>query len=81
MYTWQVYKYNDLLKNDKVKKGQMLYLQRKRNKAAVKFHRFEKGESMYAISQKYGIKLKKLYKRNDLEPGKRPEPGTRLKLR
>ena len=81
MYTWQIYKYNDLEKTDKIKQGQMIYLQKKRNRGASKYHLFEKGETMYSVSQKYGIKLKKLYKRNDLEKGKQPPVGTRLKLK
>jgi len=81
MYAWQLYKYNDLSRNDRLKAGQMIYLQRKRNKAETGYHLLNKGETMYAVSQKYGIKLKKLYSRNGLEPGKRPQNGTRLKLK
>lgn len=81
MYTWQIYKYNDLEKTDQLKQGQMVYLQKKRNRGESKYHLLEKGETMYSVSQKYGIKLKKLYKRNGIERGKQPPVGTRLKLK
>lgn len=82
MYAWQIYKYNDLEKSDHIKAGQMLYLQRKKARSKVyKFHLVEKDETMYGISQKYGIRLNKLYKHNEIPEGTEPKTGTRLKLR
>ena len=42
---------------------------------------FEKGDSMWMISQRYGVKLKKLYKRNKMIAGTSPEPGQQIYLR
>ncbi|MCF8233233.1 MAG: glucosaminidase domain-containing protein [Bacteroidales bacterium] len=83
IYAWQVYKYNDLDKTDQLKPGQMVYLQKKKRKSKeYEYHLVEKGETMYSISQRYGIKLKRLYKMNDLDENfTRPKAGTRLKLR
>mgnify|MGYP006278287489 CR=1 FL=1 len=83
IYAWQVYKYNDLEKTDHLKPGQMVYLEKKRRKSKEhEYHLVEKGETMYSISQRYGIKLKRLYKMNDLDKSfKKPKAGTRLKLR
>ena len=36
---------------------------------------------MYTISQKYGVKLKKLYEYNRMESGTEPVPGTKIRLR
>jgi LysM repeat protein len=79
---WQIYKYNDLSKKDVLQEGDVIYLQPKRNKAKNEFHRVTEGETMHSISQKYGIKLKKLYKLNNITPGTgEPEPGTMINLR
>ena len=52
--------------------GDILYLRKKANKAskdcANKPHEVQPGQSMYDISQMYGIRLKNLYKLNNLSP-------------
>ncbi|MCK5462822.1 MAG: LysM peptidoglycan-binding domain-containing protein, partial [Bacteroidales bacterium] len=62
---------------------QVLYLQPKRGKASVEFsyHTVEAGETMYDISQMYGIKLKKLYQLNLMDPGEEPEVNDEIHLR
>jgi LysM repeat protein len=72
---------NDLPHATALKSGQIVYLEHKRRKAAVKNHKVQIGETLYAISQLYGIRLKFLYKRNDLRIGSEPKKGTILKLR
>ena len=59
-------KYNDLYKDYNLKAGDIIYLEKKRTKAAkgYKFHTTANGESLYSISQKYGVRLKNLYKLN-----------------
>ncbi|MBR5276353.1 MAG: glucosaminidase domain-containing protein [Bacteroidaceae bacterium] len=59
-------KYNDLYKEYNIKAGDIIYLEKKRNKATkeYRFHTTANGESLYSISQKYGVKLKSLYKMN-----------------
>jgi len=82
MGLWQIYKYNDLSKKDVLQAGDIIYLQPKRNKAKLENHRVQEGETMHMVSQKYGIKLSKLYKLNNIVPGTgEPEPGTLLNLR
>jgi LysM repeat protein len=80
---WELYKYNDLPKGSTLKEGQILYLQPKRNKADIgnDYHTVKKGDTMYSISQKYGIKLKKLYKKSLIKPGTEPKVGDKLWLR
>ncbi|MFZ5555082.1 MAG: glucosaminidase domain-containing protein [Bacteroidota bacterium] len=80
---WQVYKFNDLSKKDVLKNGDVIYLQPKKNKnKEAKEYRVKNGDSMHSISQKFGVKLKKLYKLNDMMPGTgEPEPGTLIKLK
>ena len=77
-------KYNDLYKGYELQVGDILYLEKK-NKKADKghiVHVIRAGESMYSISQKYGIRLKNLYKLNKMDAeDPSPEVGTILRLR
>jgi len=80
---WQILNYNDVKRDSKIPAGTPIYLQPKRNKfkGGGESHIVKKGESLWSISQAYGIKLKKLAKRNGLEKGQNPKVGTRLKLK
>ncbi|NCA85126.1 MAG: LysM peptidoglycan-binding domain-containing protein [Clostridia bacterium] len=80
IYNYQVWKYNDLTKNDKIKEGDMVYLQRKKSKANTPYHFVKKGETMRGISQLYGMRLKQLYRKNRMEPGTQPHAGQMLWL-
>jgi LysM repeat protein len=76
-------KYNDLKPNDPLIETQYLYLQKKRNSFFGKkeLHPVAEGETMYMISQLYGIKLKTLYCRNRMKAPQEPATNVRLKLR
>ena len=77
-------KYNDLYKGYALQVGDILYLEKKNRRADKEHvvHVFRTGESMYGISQKYGIRLKNLYKLNKMEADSpAPEVGTILRLR
>jgi LysM repeat protein len=78
---WQLYKFNDLDPNAKLIAGQKLYLQPKRSRAKEPFHTVKRGETMRSISQLHGIKLKKLYKKNQMKPGDELKAGDILYLR
>ena len=76
--------YNDLYKGYALQVGDILYLEKKNKKAQKDYivHVFRAGESMYGISQKYGIRLKNLYKLNKMNPeDPAPKVGTILRLR
>lgn len=81
MNLWQILKYNDLNKGDILKVDDIIYLQPKKNKAKKDFHTVKKGETMRDISQLYGVKLKKLYKKNLLIIGTQPNVGDKIFLR
>lgn len=81
MNEWQIRKYNDLNKGEALNSGDVIYLQPKRSKAAEDYHTVQKGETMRSISQLYGIKLKQLYKKNQLVFGTQPSIGTKLSLK
>ncbi len=83
MYAWQLFSYNDTPKKHPLKPGEPVYLEKKRKKAEKKFetHVVRQGESMRTISQIYGIRLKRLYKMNNLPEGVQVPVGTKLKVR
>lgn len=60
--------YNDLYKGYVFKEGDIIYLEKKNNKArrGTKFHTTQQGESLHYIAQKYGIKLKCIFKLNPM---------------
>ena len=73
-------KFNELT-DSRIVPGQIIYLQSKRRKASVATHLVLQGETMYQISQGYGIKIKMLYKRNHIPRETEPSAGRLLRLR
>ena len=77
-------KYNDLFKGYELKVGDVLYLEEKHRRAQPNhvLHRVQPGESLHGISQKYGIRLQRLYKMNKFKKNQPTPPvGTCLRLR
>ncbi|MFO7862904.1 MAG: glucosaminidase domain-containing protein [Salinivirgaceae bacterium] len=80
---WELRKYNDVPEGVEPTPGQLVYLQPKRNRAArgVKKHTVASGETMWHISQKYAVRLSKLYKKNRMDLGDEPSEGDTIWLR
>jgi LysM repeat protein len=76
-------KYNEVPEDFPLKKGTVVYLEKKKKKADLPYfeHVVKIGESMHSISQKYGIRLKNLYKLNKKNSEYIPTEGDVLKLR
>ncbi|MFP4662845.1 MAG: glucosaminidase domain-containing protein [Bacteroidales bacterium] len=83
MAAWQLYQYNDMNKSDDISAGQFVYLEPKRNRADRGFekHVVEEDESLWEVSQRYGVKEKKLRRRNGLGKNDRVKPGDEIYLR
>ena len=81
MRLWQLYKYNDIEDEYELTKGEKIFIQPKKNKGKVEAHITKDGESIRSISQLYGIKLKKLKKRNKHLSGYEIKSGFEIKLR
>lgn len=81
----KIARYNERNKNDELKAGEIIYLKKKQNKADKTYkkrpHRVKSGESMYSIAQYYGIRLKSLYKMNNLSPDYSIKAGDTLRVR
>jgi LysM repeat protein len=80
---WELSKYNELKNDFLLYPGQILYLQPKRDKAEAgnEYYNTVAGDTMYLISQRYGIKLKRLYDMNRMAEGSEPETGRKIWLR
>jgi membrane-bound lytic murein transglycosylase D len=68
-------KFNDMSDKDLVEEGKVYYLQSKNRKAKVKFHNVSENESLWDISQIYGVRLRQLLKFNRMESVKRLQSG------
>ncbi|MFW9597294.1 MAG: LysM peptidoglycan-binding domain-containing protein, partial [Paludibacter sp.] len=75
--------YNEIDSNSGLKAGTQLYLRKKKNKASygINNHVIKSGETMYSISQTYGIRLEKLYQLNNMPYTETARIGKVLKLR
>ena len=77
-------KFNERDSRDELREGEVVYLRKKQKKADRKFknqvHTVKPGESMYTISQLYGMRLKSLYKINGLKPSYNIAVGDRLRV-
>ena len=83
IYTWQLYKYNDLDKDYGLKVGDIIYLEKKKRKADKQHpaHEVKQGETIHSISQLYGVRERRIYKMNNLPDGIQVSEGKVLKLR
>lgn len=61
----QIYRYNEIEEGTVFNRGDIIYLQPKRRRGKEKYHIVEEGETLFDISQKYGVRIKYLYRRND----------------
>lgn len=78
---WQILEFNDASKNDPLQEGDRVYVKAKRNRSVSgDTHILGEHESMRDVAQLYGIRLRKLYKMNEMQPGSRPAPGSRIYL-
>lgn len=80
-----IVKYNEKLTDERqpLAAEQRIYIQKKRRsfRGKEKYHYVKEGDNMYKIAQTYGIRLKRLYKRNRLPEGTQPAIGEKIKIR
>lgn len=81
MLDWQLARYNDMSKDSRLKEDQIIYIQPKKKKGSKEYHIVKPHETMHFISQLHGIKLKQLYKKNNMNQETTPRVGQKLYLR
>lgn len=83
MGLWQICHYNEVKRKMKFQTGTIIYLQPKRWKyrGGVEFHKVKSGDTIWKVSQKYGIKMRRLRAMNKLEKGAVIKVGQKLRLK
>lgn len=77
----RIRKFNDLKKGQEIDPGDIVYLRRKKRKASEPYHEVLAGQSLWSISQEHGIKLKRIYKLNQINEGDEVAGGQVINLR
>ena len=83
LFTGELLRFNDLKKSRDLVPGTVVYLQRKKGKAQkhLEIHIAVEGDTYYDVSQKYGVRMKKLFKYNDYKSGDILHIGNEIFLR
>lgn len=80
-----IVRYNDLEleADDYLHEGAIVFLEKKKRwyKGSAKYHTVKEGESLYNISQKYGIRIATLERKNRINADDIPIPGEKVILR
>jgi len=80
---WELYTYNDFAKGRQPRENEILYLEKKYKKADRNHRKYiaEDGDTMHFISQRYGLRLKPLLRKNRMSRGDEPITGQVVYLR
>ena len=81
MMEWQFRRYNEVGNNFQFRKGDKIYLQPKRKRASVVWHTVSQGETLWSISQHYGVKMKSLAKKNNIKVGANLRTALKLSMK
>jgi membrane-bound lytic murein transglycosylase D len=73
-------RWNDLQPSDAIKSGFVYLLGTKRARASEAYHKVLPGDDLWSISQRYGVKIKKLKRYNRMDNSQTLTPGTTLWL-
>ena len=77
----QLFTYNDLAPGIKIKDGEFIYLEPKKSETTYYQYEIGKNETMRDVSQKFGIQLSELNKRNGINDNTQPQAGEIIVLR
>lgn len=76
----QFRRYNDMAINQKIIPNEFYYIKKKKGRSKMGFHVAQKDETLWEISQKYGIRMSRLAKKNRINSAKELKPGRVLWL-
>ena len=81
--TEELLEYNETNQAGNFKTGDVVYLDKKKKKykGALEFYRVKEGDTLYSISQQFGIQLAKLAKLNGKDQFSRVKEGEKIKLK
>ena len=83
LYDYQIIKYNNLGKRTTTREDEIIYIEPKKNKAMrpYKYHTIQKGETLSYVSRLYAVKLKSIFKMNDMDENTVLHVGDNIRLR
>ncbi len=83
LFRCELLRFNERRHDTPLHAGEIVYVEAKKRESArdLDKHVVEEGETMRDLSQRYAVKMKKLYQYNGMAAGTEPEPGTILNLR
>lgn len=82
LFLKEILNYNDLKEDMPLEKGTIVYLARKKKEGPVNQYVIDaEGETLYQISQRFGVRYAALQQLNVLLLGKKLEPGDTVRLR
>ena len=73
-------KLNDMEEGERIETGKYYYTEKKKTSAEVETHIVQPGETLWTISQKYGIRLSSLKSKNRIRKDSDLKPGMMLNL-
>ncbi len=73
--------YNDLRIFDPIVPGEVYYADHKKRKSKIPFHTVQRGETLWEVAQRYGLKLNSLMAKNRMPRPEKLKPGRVLWLR
>lgn len=74
-------KYNDISLSERIVSGEVYYLKKKKSRAEIAYHTVQGYETLWKISQMYGIQLSDLLEKNRFTQVQRLQKGRLLYLR
>ena len=74
-------KYNDISMSERIISGDVYYLKKKKSRAEIAYHTVQGNETLWKVSQMYGIQLNELLSKNRLAQVQRLQKGRLLYLR
>ena len=83
LFHGEILRFNERRRGAPLHAGEVVYVEAKKRESArgLDKHVVEEGETMRELSQRYAVKMKKLYQYNAMAAGTEPVPGTILNLR
>ena len=79
----QLLEFNEVVVEEELKEGDIIFLDKKKKKytGAKDFYYVKKDDTLYGVSQLFGIKVASLAKMNHREPGEKLYEGDKLRLK
>lgn len=78
-------RYNEVNSKHVLNAGEIVYLEKKSSKAHKSYkhtyYELKAGESLYSVSQSFGVRVKTLYKLNGYAPEHQPRVGDKIRIR